>query len=261
MKLLTAISVGFFMLSGLVAAQGPWDVDQDRAPSTSQSKPLPRPTRVEPFTFIFYQKCRSADDPMKHSGEWGFDIVSHYGLVCFDHDESDSLVIMKLKLEGDGSRESRIWFPREPFTLKVRLGMDSAVFRLDLTTGVCEYLIKSDLLKLGKPKELPDTLIWIQFMGWRAEHVKSILAQLHSTFGQAIERVVLEEGYYPCLPAPLVNRARIARRILVNDDSVGYLVCVDVVDRSHSAAVVRWISDKQKEEFSQSDSQVGTKGK
>jgi len=248
-------------MSHSALSQSSWDVDQDRVPVTSQSKPLPHPTRVEPFTFIFYRQCESNNDTIRYTGEWAFDIVSRRGAVSFDHTESDTLVIMKVRLENGGSRESRIWFPRGPFTLKVRLGMDSAVFNLDLTAGVCQYLVKSDLLILDQPKELPDNLIWIQFFGRQNDRVRDFLKQLNAKFGESVRQTVLEDGYYPCLPAPLVNRTGMGRRKVINNDEIGYLVCFKTNDQSRSAGVNQWMAKRQRDEFTRVGATLVAKGR
>jgi hypothetical protein len=249
MKLITIIVTAFFMLISTSHAQGGWDVDKGIAPPTGNTKPLPKPTKLKPFTFMFYEVCDSPDSMVHSTGKWKFEVLSQYTMVDFDHHVSDSEVVLKLRPVNWSRMGEKIWFPLKPFTLRIVLGPDTAVFRMDMTTGLCVYVDTSSLLIKDEPKELPADLLSMQFKSRDRDQAKDFLKLVFAQFETAVEPTVLARGFYPCQPTQVVERTNIGRGKVINETALGFLVCLRVIDSSRAAEVAQWVSERQREEF------------
>lgn len=240
-------------------SQSAWDADKDAPPPTREATPMPQPTKIKPFSFLFYQLCEANNDTVQYIGKWSFDILSEYGSVGFDHHENDSLVVLKLRTQNRGEREAKIWFPKKPFTLLVILGRDTAVFKMDLILGSCLYVDTSALLTVIQPREIPANFCTMQFLDREEKRAKDFLKAITKEFGSVVEPGILESGYYPCIPAFAVERAKLGRKQSVNQTALGYLVCLRVTDSSQVPAVSQWIWEQQREEFKRAGSMLGMK--
>jgi hypothetical protein len=267
-KLFTTISL-LLMLVPMTQAQDDgqnkrgWDVENSDPPplgNPREVKPMV-PTNIKPFAFLFYQSCEPMGDSLGYTGKWSFDILSHYASVGFEHSVSDSLVVLRLRARRGVAHEAQIWFPKKPFTLRVILGVDTAVFRMDLTAGTFVYVDTSSLLWVEEPKEIPANLVTMQFMDRDNEQARDLVEQVSAEFGSAVKQIVLSEGFYPCLSVPGVQRTNIGRKRVLNETELGLLVCFQVVDQSQMAVVSEWIGEQQIEEFKRVVSQFGMKGR
>jgi hypothetical protein len=253
MKLITIIITAFFMLISTSHAQGGWDVDKDSIPPIGHLKPLPKPTKLKPFTFMFYEVCDSPDSTVRSTGKWKFEVLSQYTMVDFDHHVSDSEVVLKVRPVNWSKMGEKIWFPMKPFTLRIVLGPDTAAFRMDLTTGMCVYVDTSSLLRRDEPKELPADLLSMQFKSRDRDEAKDFLKLVAAQFGAAVEPVVLARGFYPCLPTQVVERTNIGRGKVINETAWGFLICLRVIYSSRTAEVAQWVSERQREEFARAE--------
>ncbi len=183
-------------------------------------------------------------------------------MMGFEHSESDTLVILRLRSRSRVAHEARIWFPTKPFPLRVILGEDTAVFRINLDSGTFVYVDTSSLLQVESPKELPTNLVTIQLMNRDKECARSLVEQTAEQFGSTVRQIVLDEGFYPCLPTPGVQRTNIGRKRVLNVTESGLLVCLEVVDQSQMTVVSQWAARKQIEELERAASeQIGMKGR
>jgi hypothetical protein len=271
MKTIVMTFMALLMLVSITSAQDDgqnkqgWDVDKSEAPPPGTPfggvpKPMV-PTNLRPFAFLFYQSCEPMGDSAGYTGKWSFDILSAYTSVGFEHSASDSLVVLKLRAQRWVAHEAQIWFPKNTFTLRVILGVDTAVFRLDLTAGTFVYVDTSSLLRVESPKEIPDGVVTMQLMDRDKERARDLGELVSFEFGSAVKQIVLSEGFYPCLPVPGVQRTNIGRKRVLNETELGLLVCFQVVDQSQMAAVSEWIGERQIEEFKRVVSQFGMKGR
>jgi hypothetical protein len=269
MKTIVVAVMALFMLVSITQAQHDetkkvgWEVDCNVAPTSGDpGEPKPMvPTNIRPFAFLFYQSCEPMGDSLGYTGKWSFDILSAYTSVGYEHSASDSLVVLKLRARRWVAREARIWFPRKPFTLRVILGDDTAVFRMDLTAGTFVYVDTSSLLRVESPKEIPDGLVTMQLMDRDKERARDLVEQVSEEFGSAVRQIVLSEGFYPCLPTLGIQRTNVGRKRVLNETELGLLVCFQVVDQSQMAAVSEWVGGQQIEEFKRARSQFGMKGR
>jgi hypothetical protein len=269
MKTIVMTFMALLMLVSITSAQDDgqnkqgWDVDKGEAPPPGNprtTKPMV-PTNVRPFAFLFYQSCEPMGDSLGYTGKWSFDILSAYTSVGYEHSESDSLVVLKLRARSRVTQDARICFPAKPFTLRVILVQDTAVFRMDLTAGTFVYVDTSSLLRVESPKEIPDGLVTMQLMDRDKELARDLVEQASAEFGSAVKQIVLSEGFYPCLPTLGIQRTNIGRKRVLNETELGLLVCFQVVDQSQMAVVSEWVGGQQIEEFKRARSQFGMKGR
>ncbi len=249
MRPIAVIVPALLILMSTSHAQGRWDVDKDTPPPTDNARPLPKPTPLKPFTFIFYKVCDSPNVPTLTSGNYWFEIMSQYTMVDFEHNESDSEVVLKLRARNRFGPTDKIWFPQKPFTLRVILRTDTAVFKMDLISGICTYVDTSSLLKMEEPKSLPADLVTMQFRSRDRDRARDFLKLVATQFGAAVEPTALAKGFYPCLPTQVVGRTNVGRGKVVNETAWGLLVCLRVVDLARSVEVAQWVSEQQREEF------------
>lgn len=263
MKNLFSVVMASILLGPITQAQDGWDVDKDAPPPMGSERKLStKPGKIKQFAFLFYETCELRGDVVHHTGQWTFDILSAYSTVGFEHSESDSLVVLKLRSRSWVAHEAKIWFPKKPFTLHVILGEDTAVFQVDLTAGTFVYVDTTSLLRVESPKEIPTNLVVMQFMNRDNEQARNFAEEVVKKFGSAVRLLKLEEGFYPCLPAPGVQVTNIGRKKSLNETDLGLLVCFQVVDQSQMAAVSTWIGDRQLEEFKRATGdQFGMKGR
>lgn len=259
MKCLIGALITCLAICSPVLGQGAWDPDNNAPPPTSDVQPIPQPTKIKPFEFLFYQMCESQNDTVRYTGRWSFDILSKYGSVGFDHIETDTSVTLTLRTHNRGTREAHIFFPRKPFTLRVLLGRDTAAFAMDLVTGTCLYVDTSVLLRMISPKEIPANIFAMQFLDREEKRAKDFMKSVENEFGSSAEPAILEPGYYPCLPAFTVERAKLGRKQSVNATPLGLLVCFRLNDASRASTVSEWLWLKQREEFKRAGSTLGMK--
>jgi len=248
----TVLIASFLICVGVASAisQSDWDTDRDSPPSVSNLKPLPKPTKINPFHFIFYQKCLpDSNGTVGYTGQYTFDIFAEFGLISFDCDVADTLATVKLRRYYRGAEKAKLWFPMIPFTLQIILGTDTARFHLDLSTGLCQYVKQSKLLMFDTTKEIPSDLLYIQFVNLSPSNPKIFLKEITEKFGAAIQKVVLDPGYYPCLSGSWLRKKAIGRHKVVNVTGLGYFIFIRVTDSTQYEAVADWMGQRQKEEF------------
>jgi hypothetical protein len=265
-KLFVMVSL-LFMLVPTTQAQDDgqdhrgWEVDKsDPPPLGNPVTPIKKPVKIEQFAFLFHEVCEPVGDSVGYTGKWTFDILSAYTSVGYEHSESDSLVVLKLRGRSRVEQGALICFPSKPFTLCVILGDDTAVFRMDLTAGTFVYVDTSSLLRVELPKEIPDGFVAMQFMDRDKDRARDFADQVSKQFGAAVKRTILSEGYYPCLPTSSVRLTNIGRKQLLNETDLGFLVCFQVVNRPQITTVSEWISRRQIEEYHRISNQFGMKG-
>ncbi len=266
----TMVVMALLLLAPIARAQDDgrnkrgWDVDMSEPPPPGNppnpsKKPL---SNIRPFAFLFYQPCEPMGDRLGNSGRWSFDILSAYTSVGYEHSESDSLVVIKLQPRSRVTQDARICFPAKPFTLRVILVRDTAVFQMDLTAGTFVYIDTSRLLRVESPKAIPDGIVTMQLTDSDKERARDFAKQVIEKYGSGVEQFVLSEGYYPCLPTPGIQRTNIGRKQLLNETEQGYLVCFQIVDQSQMAAVSTWFGEQQLDELKRAASeQIGMKGR
>ncbi|MEW5796884.1 MAG: hypothetical protein AB1772_11065, partial [Candidatus Zixiibacteriota bacterium] len=214
-----------------------------------------------PFEINSYEVCELQRDLLHRTGEWSFDIMSHYASVGFEHSETDTLVMLKLRSRSDVDHKAKMWFPQKPFTLRIILGEDTARFRLDLKAGTFVYVDTSSLLRVESPKEIPANLVTMQFIGRDNERARNFVEEVVSRYGSAVKQQVLADGFYPCLAAPSVLRTNVGRKKILNATDLGLLVCFQVVVPSNFANIAKWMSDRQLEEFKRAGNEFSLKGR
>ena len=251
MRPFAVIAINLLLLLAFVStasAQGRWDVDKDTPPPTDNAKPLPKPTKLKPFTFMFYEVCDSPNIPRLTDSRYWFEIMSRYTMVAFEHKESDSEVVLTLGGWKQFGQTGKIRFPMKPFALRVILNDDTAAFRMDLSSGEWTYVDMSALLTVEAPKVLPSDLVRMQFRSRDNDRARDFLKHADAQFGAAVEPYLLAKGFYPCLPTQVVERTNIGRGKVVNETAWGFLICLRVVDRSRSAEVAQWVSEQERVE-------------
>ena len=224
-----------------------WDVDSDEPPE-SNSKPLPRPTKIQPFYLLAYNHCIT--------GEPVFDIKSVYGSIGFVSSIAGDTAVVDLKIKERRDRNSKIYFPEKVFYLKVIMGRyGTALFKIDITGNpiVIDYTERLDLLQIMEIRELPENSIYIQFMtkNSSADALKFI-EDFKKECGESARIITLDNGFYRCVPTNEVTRTRIGskrNRTIVNSTTTGYLVCVQVLDEEAYRRIESWVFERQKEQW------------
>jgi len=238
----TVIVLTLLLLASPIMSQS-WDVGDNEAPPTSDAKPLPKPTEIRPFHLVAYNDCKT--------GRLAFDVISEYSSVGFDPTTIEDTVFVKLRTYNRGKKTSRVSIPGEVFYLNVILGKDTAVFKVDNRQEilVLDYIKVSELLRIQEIKELPENVLYFQFMnGEKGKDVKKFLERLGDEFGDQVNHVVLEKGFYRCIPIPWVSNKKMGRRQRTNKTFLGYLVCVEVDPEAYET-IEAWLWEEQKVQF------------
>lgn len=244
-------------LTSLVHGGG-WDVDGDAPPPTSSAHAPAPPKAIEPFHLLLYQSCEvdSAGNATQR-GQIGLELFSAYATVGFDAVAADTLVTLKVRTHHKAERQALVNFPDKPFVLRVILGDQLAV--LHVTPGEkfnVQYTEPCGLLLLDSARIAPPSTLTFQFMPGTKASVLDFLDQLEASYGQKVEKVVLAEGYYPCLPASTVTSTVIGRKKRINRTPLGYLVCLQVRDASIYSEVQNWLSSQEHAERERSEADL-----
>jgi len=234
-----------------------WDVGSSDPPPTGDARPLPvMQLRDKPLQLMIFDQCEpDFSGIIGHTGEIAIRFMAPYMSIGFIPSATDSTLTLKLKTKNRGERDAPFCIPQRSFTLRVILGEDTALLRVDRSTErvSVEYRHPSALLVLAPTRDLDDNIASMQFMdGSTQRNVRDFVTQLRDKFGDGIDIIQLEDGYYPCLSVPVVERAALGRRskrLSLNKTPAGYLVCVSVTDRTQHDAIVDWIFHQQQAEL------------
>ncbi|HOD65344.1 MAG TPA: hypothetical protein PKW75_03280 [candidate division Zixibacteria bacterium] len=232
-----------------------WDVDQDTVMSDEQ--PLPEPVLlIERFQLYVYMECEPDHEVLRNTGRMGIDIRTAYRTVGFDAITTDSSLTLRLRTLNRGKREDRVSLPAESFVLYVTLRSDTASYWVERTdTGFSiTSRRQSNWLELGDVRTLEANVRWMQFARDATQgDVKEFVKQLRENFADIVTLVQIAPGYYPCLPAPVVQSSTIGRRLRANKTAAGYLVGFQVRGEPVDVQRVRnWVMQQQTQELGRS---------
>lgn len=234
-----------------------WDADSGDPPATSSAQALPIPQlRIEPLRLLVFNECRSATfGDSRESGKVAVRILTDYPSIGFLSHATDSSLTLTLKTKFRGERDEPFFIPQSSFELRIILGEDTAVYWVDRTSPTLsvDCLSSSPLLLLDTVRNLAEATVPLQFLSDATQSdVRDYLDAIREQFADCIRLIQLAEGYYPCLPVPVVNRVTLGRRgkrLPINTTPAGYLVCIQVKDESTLSAVIDRVKTRQRDEL------------
>lgn len=202
------------------------------------------------YDFLFYEQCEWADSVVTYCGQYAFRICQRDVPKVFNYEISDTLVILNIPVRYGNPWHNEIQWPVGPFTLLVIFGAsynvpDTAVFRMDLAKGECEYAKTSWWLSIAEPIDIPHPSAFMRFTHANVFEMNALLDTVNMLFGEAVEHVALPAGFYPCLPGNHVKEARIGLYRMLNATAIGLLACFWVIDVTCQAEFSLWLAERQ----------------
>ena len=200
---------------------------------------------IKPVHFLLYHDCRT--------DSLSCDFATQEGFAAFTYQTSGTsataiLHVQRKEPEGPLSfrtgLRSEFQIPLFPVTMNVVLYNDTAILRIDSMKVV--VVKPSPQLILDTARFVPDNVVCAQLFSKQPKCVRLFLDSAARMFGASLAPAMLPVGIYPCLPTPWVSRTTLGRRSgSANATAAGYLLFLEIRDKSRRTEIERWVRQRQ----------------